>query len=213
MFMYDAFISYRHGEADQSFADELDRRLQACGFSIAIDRRDFSPNRHFLEEIERCITTARYTMLVISARYFESGNTTKEAVISSVLSMSDRRDRVVPLIIEPVTMPNWLYGITGIDFANDNASNDPYERMIEMLYAQDVSEEPVARGRIKPVSKRRARSMLENGVFALSGAALGILLGEYISRNTADAMDNHSVGEEVDADDSGLSDFISDIFG
>ena len=130
---YDVFISYRHGARDTSFARELLVLLEADGYTAAIDERDFPANASFLQEMERCIRQSRFTVAVISARYFDSDNTQEEAIISKVLDMSERKRRLIPLIIEPVAMPAWLYGIVGIDFTKADPLIDPLEKLKSTL--------------------------------------------------------------------------------
>ena len=130
---FDAFLSYRHGDPDELFTRELRRRLLEAGFKVALDRLDFFPACTFLEEMERCVRSSRYTVAVISPRYFESGNTTEEAIITQVLGMDERKRRLIPLIYETATMPAWLYGLVGIDFSREDPDVDPYERLIAAL--------------------------------------------------------------------------------
>jgi hypothetical protein len=129
----DAFISYRHCEPDRTFAHDLLRDLEAAGFRVAIDERDFSPQASFLEEIERCIRESRFTLAVLSPRYLESGNTWEEAIITKVLDMGERRRRLIPIIIEPVTKPIWLYDIVGIDYTATNPLAPPFDRLTKAL--------------------------------------------------------------------------------
>ena len=77
--IYDAFISYRRQEPDLSFARDLLNRLESNGYKVAIDERDFNAAMSFLDEMERCIKESRFTLAVLSPRYFESGNTNQEA--------------------------------------------------------------------------------------------------------------------------------------
>jgi TIR domain len=126
---YDVFISYRHGGADTEFARYLLDTLEREGYRVAIDERDFPANASFLLEMERCIKESRSTVAIISPRYLASGNTEEEAVISKVLDMADRKRRLIPLIIEPVTLPTWLYGIVGINWAHPNPLIDPFEKL------------------------------------------------------------------------------------
>jgi ABC-type branched-subunit amino acid transport system substrate-binding protein len=130
---FDAFLSYRHGDPDEEFTRKLHQRLLSAGFKVALDRVDFFPACTFLEEMERCVKNSRFTIAVISRRYFESGNTEEEAIISRVLGMDERKRRLIPLIFETATMPAWLYGIVGIDFSRDDPDFDPYERLISAL--------------------------------------------------------------------------------
>jgi formylglycine-generating enzyme required for sulfatase activity len=132
-FRYDAFLSYRRREPDRGFARSLLARLESAGLKLAIDERDFSPAATFLEEMERCIRESRFTLTLLSPRYFESGNTVEEAVLCKVLDMSERRRRLIPLILEPVERPGWLYNITGIDFTDSRSLVDPYERLLAAL--------------------------------------------------------------------------------
>ena len=126
---YDVFISYRHGGADTDVARQLLQALESDGYVVAIDERDFPANASFLQEMERCIRESRYTVAIVSPRYFESGHTEEEAIISRVLDMSQRRRRLIPFIIQPVAMPAWMFGIVGIDCTAADPLVDPIDRL------------------------------------------------------------------------------------
>ncbi len=132
-FSYVAFISYRRQEPDKTFARDLLRRLEASGLKAAIDERDFDPAATFLEEMERCIKQSRFTLVVASPSYFKSGNCEEEAIICKVLDMAERRRRTIPLIIESVTMPVWLYNIVGINFTDADPLVNPHDKLIAKL--------------------------------------------------------------------------------
>jgi len=138
---YDVFVSYRHEAADRSFATDLVSTLEADGYRVAIDERDFPANASFLLEMERCIRESRFTVAVISPRYLASGATQEEAIISRVLDLGDRKRRLIPLVIEPVSMPAWLYGIVGVDFTKRDPLVDPYDKLKATLGAP-ISEGP-----------------------------------------------------------------------
>jgi hypothetical protein len=132
---YDVFISYRHGGKDTQVAAQLAEALEADGYAVAIDERDFPANASFLQEMERCVRESRATVAVISPRYLESGNCQEEAVICKVLDMGDRKRRLIPIVIEPVSMPAWLYGIVGIDCTKANPLVDPFDKLKSTLGA------------------------------------------------------------------------------
>jgi hypothetical protein len=132
---YDVFVSYRHAGVDRTFARELVSALEAEDYRVAIDERDFPANASFLQEMERAIRQSRFTVAVISPRYLESGNTEEEAMISKVLDMGDRKRRLIPLVIEPVSMPVWLYGIVGIDWTKRDPLVDPFDKLKATLGA------------------------------------------------------------------------------
>ena len=132
---YDAFVSYRHDGEDQRFTRELVAALEADGYRIAIDERDFPANASFLLEMERAIRQSRFTLAVISARYLESGNTEEEAIITKVLDMADRKRRLIPIVIQQVALPVWLYGIVGIDWTKRDPLVDPFDKLKATLGA------------------------------------------------------------------------------
>jgi hypothetical protein len=127
--IYDAFLSYRHTETDRTFARDILQILEDSGYRIAIDERDFRPQESFVDELERCIRQSRYTLAVVSAEYVESGNCHEEAIISKVLSMNDKRNRLIPLVIQHVNLPAWMYNTVGIDFTVPDALVDPIEKI------------------------------------------------------------------------------------
>jgi hypothetical protein len=132
---YDVFISYRHGGADADVARQLLDSLEADGYTVAIDARDFAPNATFLQEMERAIRESRYTIAIISERYLQSGHCEEEAIVTSVLDMADRRRRLIPLIIQQVEMPAWLFGLVGIDCTKHDALVDPIDKLKATLGA------------------------------------------------------------------------------
>ena len=132
---YDVFLSYRHDGADMTFARQLLDTLEASGYRVAIDERDFPANASFLLEMERCVRQSRFTVAVISSRYLSSDNCQEEAIICKVLDMGDRRRRLIPLVIEPVSMPAWLYGIVGIDCTKADPLVDPFDKLKATLGA------------------------------------------------------------------------------
>jgi hypothetical protein len=144
--MYDAFLSYRHGDPDAAFARWLLGELECEGYRVAIDERDFAPQRSFLAEMERCIRQSRFTLAIVSHRYFASGNAEEEAVIAKVLDMGDRKRRLIPLILEPVPMPVWMYGLSGINFAAKDPLVDPLEKIKQTLRAAASAAGPRTSG-------------------------------------------------------------------
>ena len=111
----------------------------ARGYRVAIDERDFPANASFLLEMERCVRQSRFTVAVISSRYLGSDNCQEEAIICKVLDMGERTRRLIPVIIEPVVMPAWLYGIVGIDCTKADPLVDPFDKLKATLGAPSVA--------------------------------------------------------------------------
>ena len=136
---YDVFVSYRHGGRDGDFAGELLVALERAGYIVAIDERDFPANASFLQEMERCIRESRFTVSIISPRYLDSGNCEEEAILCKVLDMNDRRRRLIPMVIESVAMPAWLFGIVGIDCTKPAPLVDPFDKLRSTIGAPLMS--------------------------------------------------------------------------
>ena len=147
---YDLFISYRHGEPDSAFARELLTAIEARGYRAAIDERDFQANASFLQEMERCIRESRHTVAIISTRYLGSGHCEEEAIVCKVLDMGDRRRRLIPMIIEPVTLPAWLYGLVGIDCTKPDPLVDPIDKLQSTLRSEERRVGKECRSRWSP---------------------------------------------------------------
>ena len=145
MVRYDVFISYRHGGRDMLFARELLAALERAGYAVAIDERDFPANASFLLEMERCIRESRFTVAILSPRYLESGHTEEEAILTKVLDMNDRKRRLIPMVIEPVHMPAWLFGIVGIDCTKSDPLVDPFDKLRATLGAPLAETVPAPR--------------------------------------------------------------------
>ncbi len=130
---YDAFISYRHGGTDARVAAAILEGLEAEGYAVAIDVRDFRANERFLDEMERCIRESRFTVALVSRRYVESGHCEEEAMICKVLDMGERRRRLVPIYLDDVQVPIWLHGLVGIRLDAGGSGLDPLDKLTAVL--------------------------------------------------------------------------------
>jgi len=64
---------------------------------------------------------------------------------SKVQHMGERKRRLVPLVIQKVKMPAWMFGIVGIDFTNTNPVVSPLERLAKTL-GKPLSSSEAVRG-------------------------------------------------------------------
>lgn len=139
---YDVFLSYRHQEPDATFAWELVTELEDRGYRVAIDRRDFAAHETVLEEMERAVRESRFTLAVVSPRYFESGHTVEEAVICKALDLRERQRRLIPVTIERTEMPLWLAGLVGVDCVDPNPRLEPLDQIVAALGPPSASRRP-----------------------------------------------------------------------
>jgi TIR domain len=147
---YDAFISYRHTEPDQTFARKLLTELEEAGYKIAIDERDFAPNESFVVEMTRCIRQSRFTLALVSPRYFQGGVAPEESLLQKTLDLDNRegrKRRLIPITLEATETPDWFWGLSGVDFSAANPLVAPIERLKQSLgppLSRPASEPPAA---------------------------------------------------------------------
>lgn len=102
------FISYSRG--DSATVDALTARLEGEGQTVWIDRKGIDGGTQWRKEIVDAIETCGHFILVLSHRSVQSKNVRREVDLAET---SDRR--IVPVLIEPVTLPSDLrYQLSGI---------------------------------------------------------------------------------------------------
>jgi hypothetical protein len=132
--VYDVFLSYRHGDPDQALARQLLRDLEAAGYKVAIDVRDFDPARPVRDEMQRCTIESRFTVGVITSRYLESGFIDFETVVKQTLDMTKRQHSYIPAKFEAgIHLPLWMFALAGVDFAEVDPLVPPLDRLKKAL--------------------------------------------------------------------------------
>ncbi len=132
---YDAFISYRRQEPDLSLARALLRQLEARGYTVAIDTRDFAANLPFLDEMERCARESRFTVAVVSPRYLESEFCLDELRMRKIFDRRQMEHSIIRLDVETCEMPAWLGLLSGIDCADPDPLEPWFDKLLGTLGA------------------------------------------------------------------------------
>ncbi len=127
---YDVFVSYRHGGVDKTFATELVSALEADGYRVAIDERDF-PRQRQLPRGNGTLGSREPLHggvdLVAVSRERQHASKKPSSARCSTWAIGKRR--LIPIVIEPVSMPAWLYGIVGIDVTKRDPLVDPFDKL------------------------------------------------------------------------------------
>jgi hypothetical protein len=123
---HDVFISYAKG--NRSRAAELASILETKGWSVWWDR-DILPGRTFDDVIEEELTGARSVVVLWSAESVKSRWVRAEA------SAAAERDVLVPVLIEPATIPLEFRRVEAADLTNWQGDRDDPElqELIETL--------------------------------------------------------------------------------
>ena len=123
-YSYDAFISYRHKEPGQSWVqDILVPKLEAEGLIICIDERDFRLGALLIPEMERAVTTSRYTVAILTPEYLLSNFTQLEQVMAQHLGLEQSQRRLISVMRENCTPPLSMSARLWLDMIDDNKFN------------------------------------------------------------------------------------------
>ena len=131
---YDVFLSYRHREPDKTWTRKtLLPRLEAAGLRVCIDFRDFGLGAALLKEMERAVTSSRYTVAVLSPAYAESGFTDLENVMADHLSTENKDVRLIVLMREGAKPSLRMRARLMLDMSDDSEFETNMVRLCDAL--------------------------------------------------------------------------------
>jgi TolB-like protein len=106
--MADIFISY--SSKDKEKADQLSELLASAGLSVWIDQSALEVSTSWSAEIVDAISSCSAFIVLLSPNSIESHNVIKEVSLAS-----EKRKKILPLDLEPITLPRELeYQLAGI---------------------------------------------------------------------------------------------------
>jgi TolB-like protein/Flp pilus assembly protein TadD len=106
--MADIFISY--SSKDREKADQLTELLTSAGLSVWIDQSALEVSTSWSSEIVDAINGCQAFIVLLSPNSIESHNVIKEVSLAS-----EKRKKILPLELEPITLPRELeYQLAGI---------------------------------------------------------------------------------------------------
>lgn len=106
--MSDVFISY--SSKDKEKADQLSELLGSAGLSVWIDQSGLDIASSWSAEIVDAISACSAFIVLLSSNSIESHNVIKEVSLAS-----EKRKKILPLDLEPITLPRELeYQLAGL---------------------------------------------------------------------------------------------------
>ncbi len=102
-FAYDAFVSYcRDDDDDRTWVmTVVVPYLEHLGLRLCLEHRDFRLGASRLDELERAVTTSRYTLAIFSPAYLGGAFETYQSLLAAHVSIETRAPRFVPLLRQP----------------------------------------------------------------------------------------------------------------
>jgi hypothetical protein len=96
---HDVFVSYRHQEPDRSWVrTRLVPALRRAGLDVCLDIDTFRLGAPLILEMGRAVERSRYTLLVLSPAYLDSGFTEFESVLAEHLGLEERAQRLIVVL-------------------------------------------------------------------------------------------------------------------
>ncbi len=119
-YIYDVFVSYRHKAPSMGWVrDILVPRLEADGFSIIIDYRDFRLGATLINEMNRAVNNSRYTLAILTPPYLRSGFTELESIMAEHTSLQQRQGRLITIMREKCKPRLSMQTRLWLDMSND----------------------------------------------------------------------------------------------
>ncbi|HSN75949.1 MAG TPA: TIR domain-containing protein [Anaerolineae bacterium] len=133
--LYDLFISFA-GEDRGWVKGYLLRELGLSGERV-ITRDDFRLGAPLLGEIERAVTTSRYTLLILSPAYLADEWSAFGENLASYLNIRDQRERLIPLQRKPCDLSLAVDFLVRLDCVEEDSWADQVARLRALLAAPD----------------------------------------------------------------------------
>ncbi len=134
--LYDVFVSY--ASADRQWVqDELVPALKNAGLRVCIDTDDFLIGLPIVNNIERAVTSSRYTLIVMTANWVASSWSDFEAQLTATQDPNGKLRRLIPIMLTACDPPLRITHLTYADFTDPVRRPTSLIRLVGQL--QDLS--------------------------------------------------------------------------
>jgi hypothetical protein len=128
--MRDVFISYSHRDGEW-VRNVLLPRLEARGFSVVIDFRDFKAGAFSVEQMEKAVQECRRLLVILTPAYIESEWARLENVMAQVLDPAAVQRKIIPAMRVKCEIPLRLRVLHYRSLVTDDGQE--WERLISDL--------------------------------------------------------------------------------
>jgi hypothetical protein len=177
--VHDVFISYRWVDPDQTWVrEQLAPALRQAGLTVLLDVDDFIPGRDLILEMTRAGQESRRVLCVLSPDYFEGNR-----MVGFEGSMARRSDpsgseaRLIPLVLRPTNLPEWIRGLVPIDWTNARDHAREWRKLLRALGAPQEGPIPSPAGPAERIAEPPAGSRSKYYLY-LSGTKVDMLYAQ-----------------------------------
>ncbi|XP_041349440.1 stimulator of interferon genes protein-like [Gigantopelta aegis] len=133
-------LFFSHSSDGQQWVEMCVERLeQDCGIKCLWPPRDFTPGKPIVSLIEDGMSRAMKIVLVLSPEYIDSGWCSYERHLAFVLSVQERRNCIIPVMLKPCPVPDVLRTVNYIDVTKgENADCKIANALYQKCELQDI---------------------------------------------------------------------------
>ncbi|MCB0186438.1 MAG: toll/interleukin-1 receptor domain-containing protein, partial [Caldilineaceae bacterium] len=129
---YDVFIS--HAEADGAWVMQtLLPTLEAAGLQVCLPARDFEPGLPKLVNTEQAVDRSRHTLVILTPSWLDSASQDFESLLVQTSDPAGRQRKLIPLLLEPCTLPPHIAFLTHADFTDSSHHEAQLKRLLHAL--------------------------------------------------------------------------------
>ena len=187
-YVYDLYLSYT--DADRAWVvTALLSALEERGLRVCIPDRNFDIGRPRLDNIERAVAQSRHTLSVMTPAWLASEWQEFEGLLVSTSDPAGRLRRLIPLMLEPCTLPPRIALLTAADFTEVSRRPQEMKRLLHAIgtqaqvfisYKRHVTpDEPLA------LQLRTALEGAGHRVFINQALPVGVAWAQAINRQIA----------------------------
>jgi len=138
---FDVFLSYHSGDA--VWVERLHQGLKDRGLRIWIDSEQVLPGDRFAEVLEKGLAASGSVILVVSKGSIASSWVKEEYYRAlGLANAADRPIRLIPALIDGVSLPGFLASRSWVDFRNDADLSKGLERLVPAIKASESAPMP-----------------------------------------------------------------------
>jgi hypothetical protein len=138
-YRYDVYVSYVDTEPDSTFVwEELLPRLEREGIKVAVSGDVEYPGVARVVSIERGISQARRTMVVLSPNYLSDTIADFENTLAQTMGIRENRYRLLPIQIADIDehmLPTRINMLTRLHLSHPHRAERELQRLITTLHA------------------------------------------------------------------------------
>jgi len=141
-FVYDVLLVYAPDDRDRGWARVFLQLLEERGVRVCTEELDAELDSHRLLELERLVSTSRFTMPVLTPRFSAGRFQELQSALSHQLGVEDGIARLIPVVREPCEARLGLRSLVHLEMIRDEAVLPGIERLVGTLRRQRAPRPP-----------------------------------------------------------------------